>query len=236
MISHRASLYLASLPFLTAGALAADPPRKHTSIDETAYLASTPAATWTGLYAGGAIGFTHALWTVDFFRNNNHGHAELGADGVNISGTLGYNHQLDANIVIGVEGDVGYTSAEQRNNIFDNDTSLARYDFVASLRGRVGYAADRVLLYGTAGLALANISNSIQKGRNAGEQVVAENQFKAGFTVGAGVEYLLAPNWTGKFEYLYANFGTDSYLNRDGNRAEFGNDIHTIRVGLNYRF
>ncbi|GEM_PF-2410320 len=45
-----------------------------------------------------------------------------------------------------------------------------------------------------------------------------------------------APNWTGKFEYLYANFGTDSYLNRDGNRAEFGNDIHTIRVGLNYQF
>lgn len=236
MIFSRPCIYLASLAFFATGVLAKDPPRQLQNVDEAVYLVPAPVATWTGLYAGGAIGFTHALWTVDFFRNNNHGHAELGADGVNLSATAGYNHQIDANFVIGVEGDIGYTNAEQRNNIFDNDTSLSRYDFVASLRGRVGYAIDRALFYGTAGLALANISNSIQKGRNAGEQVVAEDQLKAGFTVGAGIEYLLAPNWTGKFEYLYANFGTDTFFNRDGNRAEFSNEIHTIRIGLNYRF
>lgn len=223
-------------PFLVCAPLAVLAAEPSAPTDQAAYLSAAPIATWDGVYAGGAVGFTHALWTVDFFRNNNHGHAEEGADGVNISGTLGYNKQLDNKWVVGVEGDIGYTSAEQRNNIFDNDTSLARYDFFATLRGRLGYTVDRALFYTTAGLAVANITNEIQKGRNAGEEVVADDKLKAGFTVGAGVEYLFAPNWSGKFEYLYANFGKDTYFNRDGNRAEFTNEIHLVRVGLNYRF
>ena len=53
----------------------------------------------------------HGLWTVDFFRNNNHGHAEEGADGVALGAFGGYNYQFYNNLVIGAEDDVGFTTA-----------------------------------------------------------------------------------------------------------------------------
>src|SRR5215470_5579592 len=71
------------------------------------------AYNWTGWYAGASIGGAHGMWTVDFFRNNNHGHAEEGADGVAAGGWVGYNYQFRYNFVVGVEGDIGFTSAKQ---------------------------------------------------------------------------------------------------------------------------
>jgi len=221
---------------LAGGAAAADlgggaaRDSRHPAYDEP------PVYNWTGLYTGAAIGGAHGLWTVDFYRNNNHGHAEEGADGIYGGGWVGYNWQLPSHFVIGVEADLGATNASQRNNIFDNDTSLAEYGLLGSLRVRGGYAMDRVLLYGTAGLAFANITNTIQKGRNAGEQVLWEDQTTTGYTLGAGIEYAISPRWVARAEYLYSNYGTVSLVNRDGNRAEFTNEMHLLRTGLSYRF
>lgn len=191
---------------------------------------------WSGLYFGGFLGATHGLWTADFFRNNNHGHAEEGFDGIEGGGWLGYNFQVNRNWVIGVETDLGTSNADQSNNIFDNDTSYASIDTFGSLRGRLGYVYDRMMVFGTAGLAYANISNEIQKGQNAGEQVVSDNSWETGIALGAGVDYAFSNNWIGRVEYQYANFGTQSYTNADGNRAEFENELHQLRVGMSYRY
>lgn len=191
---------------------------------------------WTGLYFGGYIGFAHGLWTVDFYRNNNHGHAEEGADGFAGGGFVGYNYQLPNNFVVGLEADLGGTTASQSNNIFDNDTSYASYGLVGSLRGRAGYAIDRMLVYATAGLAYASITNTIQKGRNAGEQVLWEDQLTTGYTLGAGIEYAIADRWTARAEYIYANFGSVTLYNQDGNRADFNNELHMLRTGISYRY
>jgi outer membrane immunogenic protein len=199
-------------------------------------LAPTPVYNWTGFYVGAFVGGAHGMWTVDFFRNNNHGHAEEGADGVAGGGWVGYNYQFANRFVIGIEGDVGVTSAKQSNNIFDNDTSLAEFGAFGSIRGRVGYAFDRLLLYGTLGYGFANVTNEIQKGRNAGEQVVFDDQTQWGWYIGGGAEYAFAPQWIGRLEYLYSNYGTVVLFNRDGNRAEFTNALHQLRVGLSYRF
>ena len=232
------SLLLASVIATGAagGADAADlggrPPGepKYSAYDEP------PVYNWTGLYTGAGLGLAHGVWTVDFYRNNNHGHAEEGADGIYGGGWVGYNWQLPSHFVVGVEADLGATNASQSNNIFDNDTSLAEYGLLGSLRVRGGYAMGRMLVYGTAGLAFANITNTIQKGRNAGEQVLWEDQLTSGYTLGAGIEYAISERWVGRAEYLYSNYGTVTLYNRDGNRADFTNEMHLLRTGLSYRF
>jgi outer membrane immunogenic protein len=105
-----------------------------------------------------------------------------------------------------------------------------------SLRGRIGYAVDRTLFFGTAGVAWANISQNIQKGRNAGEQVVWEDQTATGYVVGGGIEYAFDNSWVGRAEYLYSNYGNVTLYNADGNRAEFKNDMSLLRVGLSHKF
>ena len=202
------------------------------------YAAPAYASTynWTGLYTGAFIGGAHGLWTVDFYRNNNHGHAELGADGFAGGGWVGYNYQLPNNFVIGLEADLGATNAKQTNETFDNDTTLSSYGLIGSLRARAGYAFDRLLVFATAGFAFANISNEIQKGRNAGEEVVWDDQTATGYALGAGLEYAMTNNWILRGEYLYSNYGTVNLVNRDGNKAEFTNELHLIRTGLSYKF
>jgi outer membrane immunogenic protein len=195
-----------------------------------------PVYNWDGWYVGGFLGGGHGLWTIDFFRNNNHGHAEHTADGVAFGAMAGYNYQLTKNVVLGVEADIGYFAAKNTTEVFDNDHTLQQYGAIGSLRGRVGYAFNRLMFYGTAGLAFAEFNENIQKGRNAGEQVVWENQFRTGFVVGGGIDYAFTNRIVGRVEYLYNNFGTVTLFNADGNQANFKNEIHILRVGATYRF
>ena len=195
-----------------------------------------PFYNWQGLYAGGFIGGASQTWTVDFYRNNNHGHAELDASGLAYGAWIGYNMMLSSRIVLGIEADIGKANASQSNNIFDNDTSYSTIDTFGSIRGRFGYAIDRFLVYGTAGLAFGNVTNDMQKGRNAGEEIVYDDQWETGYAVGGGLEYAFAPNLIGRVEYIYSNYGMVSLFNRDNNLTEMTNEMHLARVGLSYRF
>ena len=51
--------------------------------------------------------------------------------------------------------------------------------------------------------------------------MVWDNQWETGLALGAGIEYAFSDRWIGRAEYKYANFGTQTLFNRDGNRAEF---------------
>jgi outer membrane immunogenic protein len=196
----------------------------------------SPYYNWSGFYAGAFGGGAHGLWTVDFYRNNNHGHAEEGLDGLAFGVYGGYNYQFANRFVIGGELDLGKSTASVQNEIFDNDHTLAKFGMFGSARMRFGYAFDRLLLFGTVGVGVANITNNIQKGRNAGEEVVWEDQVKAGVTAGAGIEYAFSRNWVGRAEYVYTDYGQVTLYNRDGNRAEFRNELHLLRVGASYKF
>lgn len=195
-----------------------------------------PADIWSGVYVGGFLGGAHGVWTSDLARNNNHGHTEQGADGIAGGAFAGYNYRINPNLYIGIEADIGSTSAKQSNEIYDNDTSYSSYGPFGSVRGRIGYAFDRLMIYGTGGMAFANISNDIQKGRNPGEQIVWDDQLRAGYALGTGVEYAFSRNFFGRAEYLYSNFGSVTLYNADGNRADFKNELHQVRAGIGYRF
>lgn len=69
-------------------------------------------------------------------------------------------------------------------------------------RRRAGYAADRVLLYATAGGAFANVQTNFNG--------TTTSHTQSGWTAGAGIEWAFADNWTAKVEYLYVNLGNGS--------------------------
>ena len=222
---------------IPVAAFAADLGRGPGSLKDP-YLPSIQSSpyNWTGAYGGLFIGGAESIWTVDFYRNNNHGHADIGSSGFAFGGWLGYNLMLDRNFVVGIETDLGHANAKQMNNIFDNDTSFSRIGTFGSLRGRAGYAFDNILVYATAGLAYASITNDIQKGKNPGEQVVWDDKWTTGYAVGGGVEYAISQNLIARVEYVYSNYGMTSLVNADGNLAEMTNEMHLVRAGLSYKF
>jgi outer membrane immunogenic protein len=191
---------------------------------------------WSGFYAGGFVGGMHGVWTLDFYRNNNHGHSVQGLDGLEGGVWAGYNTYLGQNTLAGVEVDLGTGFAKTSNEVFDNDDTEASYNSFGSVRGRLGWVMDKLLVYGTAGLAFANINNQIQKGQNAGEQVVWEGQNKWGWAAGAGAEYALNDRWTTRAEYLFSDFGSVTLTNRDGNTMIYNNQLHQLRLGASYKF
>src|SRR5262249_15495201 len=73
-------------------------------------------------------------------------------------------------------------------------------NWIGTVRARAGYAWDRVLLYGTAGIAGANVQTSLSG-------LPPQTNFKAGWTAGAGLEWAFAENWTFKVEYLFVDLG-----------------------------
>ena len=75
-----------------------------------------------------------------------------------------------------------------------------RSTWLATVRGRAGWAWDRVLFYGTGGAAFGNV----QAGGIGGP---FDSATQTGWTAGAGVEWAFLPNWTAKVEYLYVDLG-----------------------------
>ena len=163
----------------------------------------------------------------------------------------GYNSQF-SNVVVGLEGDINsfrlQDSASSGPYVFpssgtigDTETTMDA-QWLATLRGRIGFTYDSLLIYATAGVANANLkytqtTNNLTTG--AFESVTFTNQL--GWTVGVGGEWALDKNWSVKAEYLYLDFGSTSAPGFFSNAPGFPNnhsaDLTTdiARLGINYR-
>lgn len=191
---------------------------------------------WTGFYLGGNLGYS---WGNSSTYNQPSSAGFNGAaNGFDFtpSGwlggvTAGYNWHTDA-FVFGLEGDLGYISAEDGD---DNGTAFAyaEYGWYGSLTARAGYAQDRFLFYAKGGLALADIENTAGVIGDASDFTEA-HEIRAGWALGGGAEYAFNPNMSMKIEYLYMDFGKDTSSNFDGDIYEHENDIHTVKVGVSY--
>ncbi len=151
---------------------------------------------------------------------------------------FGYNWQYGV-YVLGLEADVGYLGV--RETMFpapDNYVSV-KYGWYGTVTGRLGLAYDRLLTYVKGGAAVASITNSAA---DLNGSVIDASDFSEtkktrwGWTVGTGFELAFAPSWSFKSEYLYMNFGRHSSTNLDGDTFEHKNQVHTWKVGLNYRW
>jgi outer membrane immunogenic protein len=219
-----ATLSLAATSQVLAADLPAAAPRQ-----PVAYKAPPPVFSWTGFYLGinGGYGFGESNWfnTVD----GPTGHFNAG--GFLLGGTLGANYQIGS-FVIGLEGDGDWNDANgsTSNCLVPNCTT--RSDWLATIRGRAGYAVDRVLFYGTGGVAFGDVEAAA-----AGFPFASTTQ--TGWTAGAGVEWAFLPNWTAKLEYLYVDLGhatcpVSSCQGSLPDSVAFNENI--VRAGINYKF
>ena len=103
----------------------------------------------------------------------------------------------------------------------------------STVRGRLGYAAGPWMPYITGGLAIADLSVG-----QTFPGVTGSEAWRAGWTVGAGLEYLFAPGWSAKAEYLFADFGSSaiSYNGAPLNVNVSERNVNIIRGGINYHF
>jgi len=191
------------------------------------YFAPAPVATWSGFYAGGNIGWGWAR-----------GDATVAGVGVSQDfngliggGQIGYNFQSGA-FVFGVEADAQLASDQHKTAaVAGVGTVSVRTPYFATFRGRAGYSMDNWLFYVTGGAAYSKYTiDATVLGVNS----VSAN-YRWGWTLGAGVEWMFGPRWSAKFEYLYMDTG--SYT-----AALFGVPFtsrlrdNILRLGFNYHF
>ncbi|MDB5556000.1 MAG: hypothetical protein JWL86_5984 [Rhizobium sp.] len=229
------------------GAVAADLPLRTAPV-----MVPVPMMiSWSGLYAGlnaGFVGhqssFTGALPAAFNFNYAWPGSKTTSPGGI-FGAQLGYNFQ-SGQLVYGVEIDLGVVGAK------NTDNSVVPYawkqragmDAFGSARLRLGYAFDRALIYATGGLALGKTTDSIQAGPNpVYSWSKGNNNWRLGYTVGAGVEYALTDRWSAKLEGLYYDLGHQDHLSvnvTNGVSYAFGarskTDGFIARLGINYKF
>jgi outer membrane immunogenic protein len=100
--------------------------------------------------------------------------------------------------------------------------------------GRAGFAMDAALIPAKGGYAWANNKASISA-PSVG-LAFSDSHTHSGYTIGGGLEYMFAPNWSAKGEYMFTSLGGETY-NFGGVPLDSGNiDFHTIKVGVNYHF
>jgi outer membrane immunogenic protein len=184
-------------------------------------------------------------------------------------GQIGYNWQFSPNWVAGLEAD-WQASGEKASHSFTNPFSFtssaslvtgtavtdyeAKISWFGTLRGRIGYAWDRVMLYATGGLAYGEIklagTNTVSGTAGAlgpflAVTAMGHSKVNAGWTVGAGIEGALVDHWTWKAEYLYMDLGSLDdpdinlvFINASGGRVTTHTNFtdNIVRVGLNHKF
>lgn len=232
---------------LTAGAVAADLPRRAAPM-APAPIAAVPVFTWTGFYAGVNAGYAFGDET-DNRRRNPFFRVRDNGDGSGLGGAqIGYNMQFGM-FVAGIEADA---QAIDLDAVYGSDIRLrgvARrvrgndddgVDAFGTVRGRLGLAFDRALVYATGGLAWRTDEDNDRRFGRLGN--FRNNDDNIGWTVGGGVEYAFTNNLSAKVEGLYVDFSDDNNgRNRRGlGRVNFtGNDSREfglVRAGLNFRF
>lgn len=228
-----------------------------------------PTFTWTGFYVGGQAGYQWGATNFDPAPYSILGETYIngfgttpvspdstGLPGYNTSGFvggghIGYNWQVDY-LVAGVEADVegssysgsgsgtgsaggpGLPPTPVANPSFSSYTT--RIPIEASFRGRIGVTFDRALFYATGGGVWADVTNNFTAPSGATDSFSAS---RFGWTVGAGLEYAIDPNWSVRAEYRYTDIGAYNIFLANTYPGDFTN-LHlvdnSVRVGFSYRF
>jgi outer membrane immunogenic protein len=186
---------------------------------------------WQGLYLGVNAGYGWGNDNGASFNGFGGGSGALNPEGWFGGGQIGYNAQFNA-LVLGLEADLQGADISDTTALSGGLSQVTTdIEYFSTLRGRVGFAAGPALLYVTGGWAFADVSQSL----NAPGASLSSSDWETGYTVGGGIEWAFAPNWSLKSEYLYIDLGEQTYSSPAGTYTT-QTDFHTARVGLNYRF
>jgi iron complex outermembrane recepter protein len=214
------------------------------------------AVNWTGVYVGVNGGFTYggSDWTDSVTGGSSDYFSTMGFV---FGGTVGANYQAGP-WVFGVEGDGDWADSNGYGTFTTTSTTglcaggcITNNSWLATARGRVGYAFDRFLVYGTGGAAFGNIQAHFSNDP-------VTTSMETGWTAGGGLEYALGSGWSAKAEYLFVDLGNGSCTtdcaiqnpaalgNPDPNASPLGSPTipniavkfneSVVRAGLNYKF
>ena len=216
----------------TVPALAADlAARPYTKAAPAVYA---PIYNWTGFYIGGHVGaaFGNDNTFNGLVVGNNNDARFLG--GVQV----GADYQFAPNWVLGVEGQFSWLGGNNNVVTFPNGYAYTNDQRgLGSVTGRIGYTWGPALLYVKGGYAYSDNRETLLLA-SVPQAFAFDHNHRDGYTVGAGLEYMFAQNWSAKAEYQYYDFGKTNFVTPPV-LTTFGstrNDEHTFKVGLNYRF
>jgi outer membrane immunogenic protein len=240
---------IAAVAFYSAPALAADMPVKAPVYK----AAAEPMFNWSGFYVGGHAGYgwEDVKWenigTSGFFSpiGSTFDNSPKGALG---GVQVGFNWQNGV-WVFGVEGsfswgDLNKTSTSPSLSSPTTDNFSSKISNIYTVTGRVGFNNGPWLPYVKAGFAGADVKTAFMSTRFLGVVAEASRQH-TGWTVGAGLEYLLSPNWSVGLEYNFIDLSTKTHDMPDivagvpsGVIQNYAIDprIQTIMLKINYKF
>jgi outer membrane immunogenic protein len=240
---------------LSAGAFAADLPSRRAA--PAPFVAAAPAFTWTGFYVGGNAGYAWTNNNHDdniVFAPGTFGagtgagtitfNGDRNADGFAGGGQVGFNYQFTpgTGFVVGVEADIQGIDLSRNNDsgrtftftgpvpvgfqpVRNDVTSL---DWFGTVRGRLGYAFDRTLVYATGGFAYGDGNNNSDCRNRFPLSSFCGNgnsDTRWGYAVGGGVEFAL-PMMAGLFGSSAVTFGVEGlYVNLDDNKFNGRRDL-----------
>jgi high affinity Mn2+ porin len=150
----------------------------------------------------------------------------------------GYDYVLPSRLLLGIESDISFPNfledglAATRATAQGTDVT-DQIDYIATLRGRFGYAFDHWLLYGTGGFAWSQARLIETPG--VASDFDKSLPIRNGWSLGAGAEVALARDWTARIEYLYDRFGSATATFPSHTIYQSALDIHALRLGLNYK-
>jgi outer membrane immunogenic protein len=209
-------------------------------------FSSAPMSSWTGFYVGlnggGGWGTTsHSLTIAANGATAASGDFDVGG-GV-FGGTIGYNRQIGP-WVIGGEADLDWADIDGSKSfaaapagIAITGSVMSRLEWLDTIRARVGYVwGPAALLYVTGGAAYGSVTAQVPFSLTAlGAGLtgfLGQSDTRLGWTIGVGLEYMLMPQLTGKLEYLFVDFDTNTQLVVDNVKFNTNN----FRVGANWHF
>ncbi len=231
-------------------AVAADLPSEKAA---PVYIPPAPVFTWTGfylgVYGGGVFGTSNVTGPVGPFASNAYNQSPNGGA---LGGLVGYNFQFNPNWVIGLEGEGGWQGVTATNTLVSATsnsafTQTAETSYSARIRGRLGYALGaRALFFVAGGVSFTDVNLKLNTLTIVDGPYSIRNNL-VGWNIGGGVDYAFTPNWIGRVEYIYDNYGSQNYAFANlpivGGAAAIGYadrsvslQASTIRGALIYKF
>lgn len=195
---------------------------------------------WTGGYIGLQAGYAWGNANYDAFE-----YATIDYDPDGFFGGLyvGYNHQLQNNIVLGIDADLNFSGIDGKASMTwfgdpepdEDHVGYSKVKTTASIRGRLGYAMDRFMPYVAGGVSSAKYQFDLDHD-GTGNMDFEEERRLTGWNVGVGAEYAVTNNILVRAEYRYTDFGSEDFDQDWGGDSTIELKTHDVRLGVAYKF
>jgi len=195
-------------------------------------------------YVGGHVGYMFGNGSATLADPPGPGSATAGGNtpyGTFFGGVqAGYEFLFPSRLMLGVEADFSFANYEDLSQVLSYRATAAnsaneQLEYLATLRGRAGYAFGAFTPFVTGGIAWASTRYS-RTDLATGNEDAAPSNIRLGWVVGAGLDYRLDQRWSARAEYLYTNLGLTGFPFASGGRYDSSYELNRVRLGLNYRF